>query len=257
MSAAPVTLGNLGLRYRMEVEKSHTLKEYALRMWRGRNAHRELWAIRELDLSIRHGEALGVIGRNGSGKSTLLKLVAGVLRPTEGERHVRGRVAALIDLGAGFRLELTGRENVFLGGALLGRSRREMEERYDSIVAFSELGEFMDVPVKNYSSGMYMRLGFAIATDVDPDILLLDEVLAVGDEAFQGKCRDRIGGFLGTGKTVMFVSHDLGAVREICTRVIVLSHGKLVYDGAPGDAIGCYQRLLETEDGVADAAAPA
>jgi lipopolysaccharide transport system ATP-binding protein len=202
-----------------------------------------------VNLDIAPGESVGIIGRNGSGKSSLLKVIAGVFEPTEGTRIVNGSVAALIELGAGFNAELTGRENVFLNGAIMGLSKAEMLQRYDRIVDFAELREFMDVPVKNYSSGMYARLGFAIATDVDADILLVDEILSVGDEAFQRKSFGRIEGHLGSGKTVVFVSHDVAAVQRICQRAILLHKGEVVATGKTDEIVHRYHELLAREEG--------
>jgi ABC-type polysaccharide/polyol phosphate transport system ATPase subunit len=194
-------------------------------------------------LEVTSGESVGLIGHNGSGKSTLLRMAAGILKPTEGSILVGGRVSPMIELAAGFDADLTGRENVFLNGALMGHSRKEMAGKIDRIIEFSELGEFIDQPVKNYSSGMYARLGFAIAADVDPEILIIDEVLAVGDERFQAKCRDRINSIRRSGCTILYVSHDMASVTELCSRCVVLHHGALVFDGPPAEAIARYREL--------------
>jgi ABC-2 type transport system ATP-binding protein len=204
-------------------------------------------ALRDVTLDIAAGHTVGLIGPNGSGKSTLLKVLAGILRPTSGEVAAIGRIASLLELGAGFNGELSGRENVFLNGSLLGLSRREVEEQFDSIVAFSELADFIDSPVKHYSSGMYVRLGFAVAVHVDPDILLVDEVLAVGDEAFAKKCLAKIAEFQADGRTILFVSHALDLVEQVCDRVVVLDHGRLVFDGDPEFATGTLRAMLGTE----------
>ena len=208
----------------------------------------DFWALRDVSLEIGRGQSVGLIGHNGSGKSTLLKTLSGILQPDTGSAHIRGRVASLLELGAGFNAELSGRDNVYLNASLLGLSRRETDDLFDDIVAFSELGDRIDDPVKVYSSGMYVKLGFAVAVHVDPDVLLIDEVLAVGDEAFQEKCLARIKGFQDAGKTILFVSHALDQVRTLCDRAIVLDHGKVVYDGGSDHAVALLRGLL----GVAD-----
>jgi lipopolysaccharide transport system ATP-binding protein len=200
----------------------------------------EFWALKDVNFSIYAGDVIGIIGENGSGKSTTLKLISRILQPTSGSVSVRGKVSALLELGAGFHPDLTGRENIFLNGSLLGIPRRDMEDRYEQIVQFAELSEFIDTPLKHYSSGMTMRLGFAVAVNVDPDILLTDEVLAVGDEAFQRKCLDHIAGLRRRGVTIVFVSHALEAVRGLCRRVIWLDHGKVIADGPAGAVIDRY-----------------
>ncbi len=205
-----------------------------------RPANEEFWALRDVNFSIYAGEAVGIIGENGSGKSTTLKLISRILEPTSGSVSVRGKVSALLELGTGFHPELTGRENIFLNGSLLGLSRKEMAARYDTIVDFSEIGEFIDTPIKHYSSGMVMRLGFAVAINVDPDILLTDEVLAVGDEAFQRKCLDYISMLRRRGVTIVFVSHALDAVRSLCSRAIWLDHGRMIADGPAGEVVDRY-----------------
>ncbi len=201
----------------------------------------ELWALRGVSLDVPRGQMLGIVGANGSGKSTLLKLVAGILKPTAGTIRVAGRVSALIELGAGFHPEFTGRENVYVSGILLGLSRAEVRARFDEIVAFAGLEPFIDNPVKTYSSGMYMRLGFAIAVTVDPDVLLIDEVLAVGDEAFQHKCVAKIQEFKARGKTILLVSHDLGAVERLCDAAVWLDGGVLRAEGATRAVIDRYR----------------
>src|SRR5262249_30415863 len=194
---------------------------------------------------------MGLLGHNGSGKSTLLKCVAGILQPTTGEIRTHGRVAALLELGAGFNHELTGRENIFMNASILGLSKRETEKVFDEIVAFSELDKFIDMQVRHYSSGMYVRLGFAVAVNVDPDILLVDEVLAVGDEAFQRKCLERVARFQREGRTILFVTHAADLVRKVCDRAIVLDHGHLVSDSAPGEAVRTFRETLQ-HSGLAD-----
>jgi len=236
-------------------QRATSLKEHLLR--RGGRAEVGFTALRDIDLEIEAGHTVGLIGPNGSGKSTLLKVLAGILRPTSGEVTAYGRIASLLELGAGFNSELSGRDNVFLNASLLGLSHRETERLFDSIVAFSELAEFIDNPVKHYSSGMYVRLGFAVAVHVEPDILLVDEVLAVGDEAFQKKCLDKIAEFQADGRTILFVSHALGLVEQVCDRAVVLEHGRLVFDGDPEFATGTLRAMLGTARPTAEAAEPA
>jgi ABC-2 type transport system ATP-binding protein len=215
-------------------------------------------ALDNISIDIPAGHTVGLIGHNGSGKSTLLKVLSGIIRPTTGEVVVNGRVASLLELGAGFNGELTGRENIYLNASLLGLTRNDIDEMYDSIVGFAELGEFIDDPVKHYSSGMYVRLGFAVAVHVDPDILLIDEVLAVGDEAFQAKCLDKIEQFQQEGRTILVVSHALDLVARVCDRAIVLDHGSLVFDGDPIIAADTLRMLLGTtpDDEIAAVAPP-
>jgi ABC-2 type transport system ATP-binding protein len=207
----------------------------------------DFWALRDIDVVIGEGETVGLIGPNGAGKSTLLKILAGILRPTSGEVEVQGRIASLLELGAGFNGELTGRENVYLNAALLGLSRREVDSLFDSILAFSEQEERIDDPVKHYSSGEYVKLAFAIAVHVDPDVLLVDEVLAVGDEAFARKCLNKISEFQQAGKTILFVTHSLDLVETLCTRGIVVDHGTVQYDGDPAFAVGTLRKILGTD----------
>ncbi|WAC63027.1 ABC transporter ATP-binding protein [Pseudoxanthomonas sp. SL93] len=204
----------------------------------------EFVALRGVDIEVRCGETVGIVGRNGSGKSTLLQVICGTLVPNEGEVQVNGRVAALLELGAGFNPEFTGRENIYLNGSILGLTREEVHERFDDIVDFSEIGEFIDQPVKTYSSGMYVRLAFAVAINVTPDILIVDEALSVGDEAFQRKCFSRIESIRAAGATVLFVSHSAGTVVELCDRAILLDHGEVLAVGSPKEIISQYQRLL-------------
>jgi len=206
-------------------------------------------ALETVDFAVHHGEAFGIIGGNGSGKSTLLKMVAGMLKPTTGRITVAGRVAALIELGAGFHPEISGRENVFINGAVLGLTRKQIESRYAEIVEFSGLGDFMEEPVKNYSSGMYVRLGFAVAVNTDPDVLLVDEVLAVGDEAFAHRCLRRIEEFLAAGKTLLLVSHSLDLVEGVCDRVLWLDNGRQRLVGEPRRVIDAYRQEVAEREG--------
>src|ERR1700752_3976981 len=205
-------------------------------------------AVRDVSFTVAAGRTLGVIGRNGSGKSTMLKLVAGITKPTEGTVTVNGRVSALIELGAGFHPEISGRENVFINGIMLGLSTREISRRFDEIVEFAELQEFIDAPVKTYSSGMYMRLGFAVAIHVDPDILLVDEVLAVGDEGFTHKCLDKFSEFRRRGKTILLVTHSLGLVERFCDEAVWLDSGRVLAQGDPKRIVGAYLTDIEQRE---------
>jgi len=214
---------------------------------------RELWALRDVDLRLEAGESIGLIGHNGAGKTTVLKLLAGITRPTRGHVRTHGRVASLINLGAGFHPELTGRENIFLNGVILGLSRREVRERFDAIVEFADLGAFIDTPLKRYSSGMYARLGFAVAAHVEPDVLLVDEVLSVGDVAFQDRSIRKMLSFRDDGRAILFVSHNLSAVEMMCQRVIWLDHGRVRLAGATPDVVRAY--LDAVDEGLVDDAA--
>lgn len=219
----------LGKCYRIYRKPIHRLWELFVPRLR---RHKEFWAVRNVYLDIQHGSTVGIIGENGAGKSTLLKLITGITTPTTGNVDVRGRIASLLELGAGFHPEFSGRENVYLNCSILGMTNAEIDERYESIVAFSELGDFIERPVKTYSSGMYVRLGFAVASSVDPDILLIDEALSVGDEHFKGKCLNRLNEFREQGKTTVFVSHDMGAVKSMCQWVVLMDHGEILEQGS-------------------------
>lgn len=231
---------------RFVVRKDSSIKERIVTLGRAGRRHREdFWALQDVSIDIYAGETIGLIGHNGSGKSTLLKVIGGIIEPTSGTIIERGRLAALLELGAGFHPDLTGRENVFLNAAVLGLSREETEARFDQILDFADIGDFIDTQVKFYSSGMYVRLAFAVAVHTDPDILLVDEVLAVGDEAFQRKCMDRIREFQRQGRTIIIVSHALDQIVELCSRSVLLDGGKVVYDGHPAEAVSRFRELLE------------
>jgi ABC-type polysaccharide/polyol phosphate transport system ATPase subunit len=240
--ADAIVLEHVGVRYRAPDERIQSLKEYTIRWLQGKIKHRDFWALQDINLSIPRGEALGLIGHNGAGKSTLSKLVARVLKPNTGRIVVRGQVAPLLEFGAGFHPELTGRENVYLNGALLGFTRREMEGKFDRIVDFAELWDFIDAPMRTYSSGMWARLGFAVATDVKPDILIIDEVLSVGDESFQRKSAARMQEFRDLGATILFVSHNMPTIEEMCHQAAWLDHGHLMEVGEPKKVIQAYRQ---------------
>jgi ABC-type polysaccharide/polyol phosphate transport system ATPase subunit len=234
VTAAAIEVHDLSKRFRVFREKPTSIKQ---RLLTAHTRAEDLWALRDVHLDVGGGSTFGLIGHNGSGKTTLLKCVAGILRPTSGRITQRGRLAALLELGAGFHPELTGRENVYLNAAFLGLSRKETDRAYDDIVAFAELEDFMDNQVKFYSSGMLVRLGFAVAVHVDPEVLLIDEVLAVGDEAFQAKCIQRVRAFQREGRTIVLVTHALDTVIEICDRAAMLDHGRLHSIGMPSDVV--------------------
>ena len=245
-----IELRTVSKRYWLRKNRSGELKVRFLGLLHKdkREIRDELWALRDVSFRVGPGESLGLIGRNGSGKSTLLKLVAGIHRPTLGRVFVAKdmQVGTLIELGIGFHMELSGRENVYLNAAIHGMTAAQIESIYPGVVEYSGLREFMDVPLKNYSSGMQMRLGFSVAANLDPDVLLLDEIFAVGDEEFQKQCRRTIEQFLAAGKTILFVSHSSASVRDVCQRVCLLEHGRLLYDGPVDEGLEAYQRLMLT-----------
>lgn len=240
---AAVEVLGVSKRFKLYHERVQTLKERVI-FFRRNRAYEEFWAVNQVDFEIGAGQTFGLVGANGSGKTTLLRMLAGILRPTSGEIRIEGRVAALLELGAGFHPDLTGRENVYLNGSILGLSRREIDRQFDSIVEFAGLEAFINNQVRHYSSGMYVRLGFAVAVHMDPDILLIDEVLAVGDEAFQDKCLQRIRQFQREGRTIVFVTHSVDQVREMCDRAALLDHGRLAALGSPSDVVRKYRELL-------------
>jgi lipopolysaccharide transport system ATP-binding protein len=244
MSAA-VSFDHVSKRFVLRHERAYTVLESMIGLVKpARRRTEEFWALRAVSFEIRGGETFGIIGPNGAGKSTVLKLMARILEPTSGEVTVRGRISPLLELGAGFHPELTGRENVYLNAALFGVSQAEAQDRYDEIVEFSELRDFIDAPLKHYSSGMYMRLGFAVAANIIPDILLVDEILAVGDEAFQRKCLSKIEEFRREGRTIVFVSHDLDTVRRICHRALWLDQGLVQAVGSTDSVIDSYLQSM-------------
>jgi len=217
-----------------------TASHWIAKLRQGREPRKEFWAVKDVSFTVERGNSLGIIGHNGAGKSTVLKMLSGITAPTKGEIAIRGRLSALLEVGSGFHPDLTGRENVYLSGSVLGMSRREIHRKLDSIVEFAGVRRFIDTPVKRYSSGMYVRLGFSIAAHLEPDVLLLDEVLAVGDKSFQDKCKERIGELHRNGTTIVFISHDLTAVRTLCQRVLLLERGSIAAEGDPDEVIQTY-----------------
>jgi ABC-type polysaccharide/polyol phosphate transport system ATPase subunit len=244
-------LDGVSKKYRIR-EGGNSPKRWYNRAFVRRTA--EVWALRDVSFEVKEGEALGIVGHNGAGKTTILKLLSSITAPTEGEITIRGKLAALIEVSSGFHPELTGRENVYLHGAMLGMKRSEITRKMESIVEFSGVQKYIDVPLKRYSSGMYVRLGFSVAAHLDPDIVLLDEVLAVGDVAFQAKCLDRIAELRKTGRTIIFVSHDLASVYRICDRALLLDRGAVLMDGAPRAVIDQYQKMTFADQGASLAA---
>jgi ABC-type polysaccharide/polyol phosphate transport system, ATPase component len=240
--ATAIEINNVSKHFRLNHARADSLKERVINF--RHTTHDEFWALRDVTIQVEQGETVGLLGHNGSGKSTLLKCVAGIMRPTKGTIRKWGRTAALLELGAGFHGDLTGRENIYMNGSILGLSRVEIDKIFDDIVDFSEIEQFIDNQVKHYSSGMAARLGFAVAVNVEPEILLVDEVLAVGDEAFQRKCLDRIKQFQREGRTILLVTHAVDLVRQICDRAAVLDHGNLVAIGAPGEAALAFREHL-------------
>jgi ABC-2 type transport system ATP-binding protein/lipopolysaccharide transport system ATP-binding protein len=236
-----IRLDKVSICYQVPRERIRTFKEYAIRWLERKVQLQQFWALREVTIEVKKGEVMGIVGQNGAGKSTLLKLIARVIRPTTGRVWVKGKVSPLLELGAGFHPELTGRENVYLNGAMLGFSRKEMSQRFDQIVKFSELEDFIDAPMRTYSSGMWARLGFAVATDVQPEILIIDEVLSVGDEAFQRKCYQRIETFQAKGTSILLVSHNMALVLQMCQRAAWLDHGHLKAFGPVDEVVQAYR----------------
>jgi ABC-2 type transport system ATP-binding protein len=242
-----------GVSKRFVLHKDKSVKERLVN-FRSSRAHREdFWALTDVDLTVHSGATLGLVGHNGSGKSTLLKIIGGIIQPSSGTVQRRGRLAALLELGAGFHPDLTGRENVYLNAAILGLTQSETNRHFDEIVAFSGIEEFIDTQVKFYSSGMFVRLAFAVAVHVDPDLLLVDEVLAVGDEPFQRKCMDKIAQFQREGRTIIVVSHSAQQIGELCDRVVVLEHGRVAFDGGPREGLQVLRQSFETEEEEASA----
>ncbi|MBE6755993.1 MAG: ABC transporter ATP-binding protein [Clostridia bacterium] len=245
MSKPAVKVENVSVMFNLNKEKVDNVKEYFIKLITRKLRFTEFWALQDVSFTIEKGERLGVLGFNGAGKSTLLKTVAGVLKPTKGSVEVEGVIAPLLELGAGFDSNYTGKENIFLYGATMGYSRKYIEERYDEIVEFSELGDFINVPIKNYSSGMRARLGFSIATAVEPEVLILDEVLSVGDAKFKAKSEKKVKSMFAKGVTVLFVSHNTAQVRRLCDKAIILDHGKVIASGEVNEVCDKYDELVK------------
>ncbi len=240
-----IEISNVSVRYRLAKEKPKTIQEYVINRLKGqRHDNEDFWALKGISVEVLKGETFGIIGANGAGKSTLLKVIAAVIKPTEGRVLVNGKIAPLIELGAGFDDELTGAENIYLNASILGLSRREIDRIFPRVVEFSELRDFIYTPLKSYSSGMVARLGFSIATEVDPDVLIIDEILAVGDEHFKKKCNQRISGFREKGVTMLFVTHNMEEIRKLCSKVLWLERGSPKMCGDAAEVTEEYQRII-------------
>ena len=245
MGKFAIEVENVGMKFNMSSEKVDDFKDYVIKLIKRQLNYKEFWALKDISFKIKKGDRVGIVGLNGAGKSTLLKVISGVLKPTEGKVKISGSIAPLLELGAGFNNQYTGVENIYLYGAMLGHSKTFINEKFDEIVKFSELGDFINVPVKNYSSGMKSRLGFAIATIVEPDILILDEVLSVGDAKFRKKSTNKIKSMIENDVTVLFVSHSIDQVLELCNKAILLEKGQLVAYGNSEDIAELYQKKLD------------
>lgn len=245
MSKTVLKVDNVSMRYNLSAEKVDDLKDYIIKMVKRELNFQEFWALKNVSFDLQKGDRLGILGFNGAGKSTLLKVIAGVLKPTEGKVTSQGKIVPLLELGAGFDKQYTGAENIYLYGAMLGYSKEFIKQKFDEIVEYSELGDFINVPVKNYSSGMRSRLGFSIATVVEPDILILDEVLSVGDEKFKKKSEAKIKAMFDKGVTVLFVSHSIKQVKEICNKAIILEKGQLIAQGDIEEVSKQYKEILK------------
>ena len=241
MSKTMIEINDVTMRFRMNSDRIMSLKEFVTTALRGKLEYQEFTALDHVSLKVKKGETLGLIGRNGAGKSTMLKVISGILKPTSGSVICRGNVVPMLELGSGFDFDLTGRENIFLNGAILGYSEEFLLEKYDEIVAFSELGDFINTPIRNYSSGMLARLAFSIATVVKPEVLIVDEILSVGDAAFQEKSRARMIELMGGGTTVLFVSHRIGQIREMCRHVVWLERGQVKMFGLADEVCDSYE----------------
>lgn len=244
MEKYAIQVKDVGMKFNISSEKVDDLKDYMIRLFKRQLNYKEFWALKEITFDIKKGDRVGILGLNGAGKSTLLKVISGVLKPTEGSVKIKGNIAPLLELGAGFNAQYTGTENIFLYGAMLGYSKAFLKEKYKEIVDFSELGDFINVPVKNYSSGMKSRLGFAIATIVEPDILILDEVLSVGDAKFRKKSTDKVQSMIKNNVTVLFVSHSMDQVLKLCNKAILLEKGRIVTYGDVKEVAEVYQKKV-------------
>lgn len=242
---------NMGMKFNLGIEKGLSIKQFFIDLLKGKRKNKiknEFWALDDINFEVKTGEVIGLIGSNGAGKSTLLKIVAGVMKPTKGEIKVNGNVCPMIELGAGFDYDLTARENIYLNGAILGYSKDFIDKKFNDIVEFSELSNFLEVPVKNFSSGMIARLAFSIATIVDPEVLIVDEILSVGDLAFQQKSEEKMKSMICGGTTVLYVSHSIESIESLCDRVIWLEHGRIVEIGNPTDVCKKYQKMVLKEE---------
>lgn len=238
-----VRVSDVSMRFRLTENRATSMKEFVTRTLRNDIKTQEFWALKHIDFTVLKGEVLGIIGRNGSGKSTILKIISGIMKPTEGRVETAGRVAPMLELGSGFDMDMTGRENIFLNGAILGYKEDFLKAKYDEIVEFSELGMFIDTPLRNYSSGMLARLAFSVATIVVPEVLIVDEILSVGDEAFQRKSHAKMMELMGGGTTVLFVSHNLQQIRSMCTRVLWIDGGDMKMIGPTDEVCDAYARI--------------
>ena len=243
-----IRVNNVGMRFKLSQEKVDNLKEFFIKFLKRQISYKEFWAIKNITFEVEKGDRWGIIGLNGAGKSTLLKIISGVMKPTEGSVEIKGKIVPLLELGAGFDGNYTGKENIFLNGAMLGFSKEFLEEKYDEIVEFSEVGKFIDVPLKNYSSGMRARLGFSIATTIKPEILILDEVLSVGDAKFRKKSENKILSLFSEGVTVLFVSHSIIQVKRICNKAIWLEKGEVVMMGDAKEVCDAYEKICKSEE---------
>ena len=244
MSTVAIQISEVSKRFILRKQRPFLLHEFVRKLYGRRNPADEFWALKEVSFTIQKGESVGIIGHNGAGKSTLLSLIIGSARPTHGHIQVEGRIGALLELGAGFHPDLTGRENIFLNASLLGLSHETIARQFQSIIDFSELGEFIDVPIRNYSSGMHVRLGFSVAIHIDPDILIMDEALAVGDANFQQKCLAKIEDMKSRGKTLLLVSHGMESIQKLCSKAVWLEHGTKVLEGPVGEVIDAYHKRM-------------
>lgn len=245
MSNTVIKVDKVGMKFNLSEEKVDNLKEHVIKVLKGQLRYQEFWALKDVSFELNKGERLGILGLNGAGKSTLLKVIAGVLKATEGSVNVKGKIVPLLELGAGFDSQYTGAENIYLYGAVLGYSKDFIKEKYDEIVEFSELGKFINVPIKNYSSGMKARLGFSIATVVKPEILILDEVLSVGDAKFRKKSEKKIKSMFDEGVTVLFVSHSLEQVKRLCDKAILLEQGRIIANGTVNEVSDIYEEKVK------------
>ena len=240
-----IRVDHVGVCYRMDLNRNTNLKEFVIHALKRQNQYRTFWALKDVSFDVRRGEVMGIVGANGAGKSTLLKVVSGIIRPTEGRATHRGRIIPMLELGSGFDMDLTGRENIYLNGAILGYSKAQLDGKCEAIIDYSELGDFIHMPLKTYSSGMLARLAFSIASVIEPEVLIVDEILAVGDESFQQKSRRRMTELMSGGTSVLFVSHSIGQIREVCSRAMWLEHGEVRMIGGVGEVCDAYQGAMQ------------